>query len=75
MGALFLCPHSSVIPRAPPIYHESIFREYRDALHPSAQGTVRTTFAEILGVLARGEATAGLVNERGHARSGPQEIV
>ena len=33
MGALSLCPHSSVIPRAPPIYHESIFREYRDALH------------------------------------------
>ncbi len=55
MGALFLCPHSSVIPRAPPIYHESIFREYRDALHPSAQGTVRTTFADIPGVLARGE--------------------
>ena len=35
---------------------------------PSAQGTVRTTFAEIPGVLARGEAIAGLVNERGVLR-------
>ena len=33
-----------------------------------------TTFADIPGVLARGEDTAGLVNERGHARSGSQEI-
>ena len=23
MGALFLCPHSSVLPRAPPIYHDN----------------------------------------------------
>ena len=40
MGALFLWPHSSVRPRAPPIYHESIFREYRDPLH---QGASRAT--------------------------------
>ena len=46
MGALFLCPHSSVLPRAPPIYHESIFREYRDALQQSDGGaSVRRTFS------------------------------
>ncbi|MEN9633095.1 MAG: hypothetical protein RL077_1499, partial [Verrucomicrobiota bacterium] len=33
IGVLFLCPHSFVMPRAPPIHHETIFREYRDALH------------------------------------------
>jgi hypothetical protein len=32
IGVLFLCPHSFVMPRAPPIHHETIFREYRDAL-------------------------------------------
>ena len=35
---------------------------------------MRATFAEILGVLARGGDTVGLVNERGHDRSGSQEI-
>jgi len=33
IGVLFLCPHSFVMPRAPPIHHETILREYRDALH------------------------------------------
>ena len=31
---LFLCPHSPVSPRAPPIYQETIFREYRGELQP-----------------------------------------
>ena len=37
IGVLFLCPHSFVTPRAPPIHHETIFREYRDALQQNHQ--------------------------------------
>ena len=37
-GGLFLCLHSFVMPPARPIYCETVFREYRDALHPCSTG-------------------------------------
>ncbi|MEN9633147.1 MAG: hypothetical protein RL077_1551 [Verrucomicrobiota bacterium] len=42
IGFLFLCPHSFVMPRAPPIQHETIFREYRDALQQGLGRTLRS---------------------------------